>query len=90
MDEIRPIWTEVGYLPSTQDFSIFNRGETQALASLTLGTKPDEQMIDTALDQHYDKFILHYNFPALSVGEIKPMRGPGRREVGHANWRHAL
>ena len=85
MDEIRPIWTEVGYLPSTHGSSIFNRGETQALASLTLGTKLDEQMIDTALDQHYDKFILHYNFPALSVGEIKPMRGPGRREVGHAN-----
>ncbi len=84
-DEIRPIWTEVGYLPSTHGSSIFNRGETQALASLTLGTKLDEQMIDTALDQHYDKFILHYNFPALSVGEIKPMRGPGRREVGHAN-----
>lgn len=84
-DEIRPIWTEVGYLPSTHGSSIFNRGETQALATLTLGTKLDEQMIDTALDQHYSDFILHYNFPALSVGEIKPMRGPGRREVGHAN-----
>jgi len=84
-DEVRPIWTEVAYLPSTHGSAIFNRGETQALTSLTLGTKLDKQMIDNALDNHYSKFILHYNFPALSVGEIKPMRGPGRREVGHAN-----
>ncbi len=85
LDQVRPIWTEVDYLPSTHGSAIFNRGETQALASLTLGTKMDQQMIDTALDHYYEKFILHYNFPALSVGEIKPMRGPGRREVGHAN-----
>lgn len=84
-DEVRPIWTEVNYLPSAHGSAIFNRGETQALTSLTLGTKLDQQMIDNALENYYSRFILHYNFPALSVGEIKPMRGPGRREVGHAN-----
>ncbi len=84
-DEVRPIWTEVDYLPSAHGSAIFNRGETQSLTSLTLGSKLDQQMIDTALDHYFSKFILHYNFPALSVGEIKPMRGPGRREVGHAN-----
>ncbi len=85
LDEVRPIWTEVNYLPSAHGSAIFNRGETQALASLTLGTKQDSQMIDTALNFGYEKFILHYNFPAYSVGEARPMRGPGRREVGHAN-----
>lgn len=85
LDEIRPIWSEVDYLPSTHGSALFTRGETQALASLTLGTKQDELMIDNALGQYFDDFILHYNFPALSVGEIKPQRGPGRREVGHAN-----
>ena len=84
-DEVRPIWTEVEYLPSAHGSAIFNRGETQALTSLTLGSKLDQQMVDTALNHSFSKFILHYNFPALSVGEIKPMRGPGRREVGHAN-----
>ena len=84
-DEVRPIWTEVNYLPAAHGSAIFNRGETQSLTSLTLGTKLDQQMIDTALENYYSNFILHYNFPALSVGEIKPMRGPGRREVGHAN-----
>ncbi|WP_235297105.1 polyribonucleotide nucleotidyltransferase [Portibacter marinus] len=84
-DEVRPIWVEVDYLPSAHGSAIFNRGETQSLTSLTLGSKTDQIMVDTALDSGYDNFILHYNFPALSVGEIKPMRGPGRREVGHAN-----
>ena len=84
-DEIRPIWTEVDYLPSAHGSAIFNRGETQALTSLTLGTKTDQQMIDVAHENSYANFILHYNFPAFSVGETKPMRGPGRREVGHAN-----
>lgn len=84
-DEVRDIWTEVDYLPAAHGSSIFTRGETQALMSVTLGTKMDAQMIDTALAHYYEKFILHYNFPAFSVGEIKPMRGPGRREVGHAN-----
>jgi len=83
--DIRDIWTEISYLPSAHGSAIFTRGETQSLTSCTMGTKLDQQMVDTALSTGYDKFILHYNFPALSVGETKPMRGPGRREVGHAN-----
>jgi len=84
-DEVRPIWCEVDFLPSSHGSAIFNRGETQSLTSLTLGTKQDQQLIDNALDPHDDSFILHYNFPPYSTGEVKPMRGPGRREVGHAN-----
>ncbi len=84
-DEIRPIWSEIAYLPSTHGSAIFNRGETQSLTSLTLGTKMDAAMVDNALGRWDDKFILHYNFPGFSVGEVKPQRGPGRREVGHAN-----
>ena len=84
-DEIRDIWTEVEYLPSAHGSAIFTRGETQSLTSVTIGSKLDNVLVDTALDTSNDNFILHYNFPALSVGEIKPMRGPGRREVGHAN-----
>jgi polyribonucleotide nucleotidyltransferase len=84
-DEVRSIWCEVDYLPSAHGSAVFTRGETQAIASLTLGTKLDEMMIDNALGQYFEKFILHYNFPGYSVGEVKPMRGPGRREVGHAN-----
>lgn len=83
--EIRNIWTEVDYLPAAHGSAIFTRGETQSLTSLTLGTKLDESMIDTALEMSYEKFILHYNFPGYSVGEVKPQRAPGRREVGHAN-----
>ncbi len=83
--DIRHIWNEVDYLPTAHGSAVFTRGETQSLTSLTLGTKLDQLMIDTALNFHYENFILHYNFPAFSVGEIKPMRGPGRREVGHAN-----
>lgn len=85
LDEIRPIWCEVDYLPSTHGSAIFTRGETQALTSLTLGSKLDELMMDNAMLQYYEKFILHYNFPPYSVGEVKPLRAPGRREVGHAN-----
>lgn len=84
-DQIRPIWCEVDFLPSTHGSSIFNRGETQALASVSLGTKLDEVMNDTAMLVSFEKFFLHYNFPGFSVGEVKPNRGPGRREVGHAN-----
>jgi polyribonucleotide nucleotidyltransferase len=84
-DEIRPIWCEVDYLPTTHGSSIFTRGETQSLTSLTLGTKQDEALIDIALDPHDDNFLLHYNFPPYSTGEVKPLRAPGRREVGHAN-----
>lgn len=85
LDEVRPIWCEVDYLPAAHGSAIFNRGETQSLTSLTLGTKLDQMLIDNALDHYHEKFILHYNFPGLSVGEVKPNRGPGRREVGHAN-----
>ncbi|WP_090165409.1 polyribonucleotide nucleotidyltransferase [Neolewinella agarilytica] len=87
-DQVRDIWTEVDYLPSAHGSAIFNRGETQSLTSLTLGTKTDQQMVDIAYENSYADFILHYNFPAYSVGETKPMRGPGRREVGHANLAH--
>lgn len=84
-DEVRPIWVEVDYLPTAHGSAIFTRGETQSLTSLTLGTKNDEMLLDNALDYRYEKFILHYNFLPYSTGEVKPMRGPGRREVGHAN-----
>jgi len=84
-DEIRPIWCEVDYLPSAHGSAVFTRGETQSLTSVTLGTKMDEMMVDNALELRYEKFILHYNFPPYSVGEVKPLRAPGRREVGHAN-----
>lgn len=83
--EVRPIWTEVDYLPGAHGSSIFNRGETQSLTSLTLGTKQDQMLVDTALDYHDEKFLLAYNFPPFSVGEVKPLRAPGRREIGHAN-----
>lgn len=84
-DEIRPIWTEVDYLPSAHGSAVFTRGETQSLTTVTLGTKLDEQMLDKAMEVIYQKFILHYNFPAFSTGEVKPNRGPGRREIGHGN-----
>lgn len=84
-NEIRPIWCDVDYLPSTHGSSIFTRGETQSLTSVTLGTKLDEQMIDSAMRKGFNKFILHYNFPGFSTGEVRPNRGPGRREIGHGN-----
>jgi polyribonucleotide nucleotidyltransferase len=84
-DEIRHIWSEVGYLPMPHGSAVFTRGETQSITSVTLGTKLDEQMIDSALLKDYNQFILHYNFPAFSTGEARPNRGPGRREVGHGN-----
>jgi polyribonucleotide nucleotidyltransferase len=83
--EIRPIWSEVGYLPGSHGSAVFTRGETQSLTSVTLGTKLDEQRIDAALFEGSDKFILHYNFPSFSTGEARPNRGPGRREIGHGN-----
>jgi polyribonucleotide nucleotidyltransferase len=83
--EIRPIWSEVNYLPSAHGSAVFTRGETQSLSTVTLGTKLDEQMIDGAMYSGSNKFILHYNFPGFSTGEVKPNRGPGRREVGHGN-----
>lgn len=83
--QIRPIWSEVGYLPSAHGSAIFTRGETQSLTTVTLGAKTNEQMIDGAMFFGYNKFILHYNFPGFSTGEVRPNRGPGRREVGHGN-----
>ncbi|RZF60453.1 polyribonucleotide nucleotidyltransferase [Sphingobacterium corticibacterium] len=82
---VRPIWSEVDYLPAAHGSAVFTRGETQSLTSVTLGAKDDEQMIDGAFIHGYNKFILHYNFPAFSTGEVRPNRGPGRREVGHGN-----
>jgi polyribonucleotide nucleotidyltransferase len=84
-DEIRHIWSEVEYLPAAHGSALFTRGETQALATVTLGSKLDSMLIDNALENYYEKFFLHYNFPPYSTGEVKPQRGPGRREVGHAN-----
>lgn len=85
MDEIRPIWCEVGYLPGTHGSAIFTRGETQSLTTLTLGSKLDQQTIDGALVARSDSFMLHYNFPPFSTGEARPIRGVSRREVGHGN-----
>jgi polyribonucleotide nucleotidyltransferase len=87
-DQIRPIWSEIDYLPSAHGSSVFTRGETQSLTTVTLGTKLDEQMIDSAMLSGFSKFMLHYNFPGFSTGEVKPNRGPGRREVGHGNLAH--
>lgn len=87
-DEIRPIWCEIDYLPSAHGSAVFTRGETQSLTTMTLGTKLDEQMIDNALYKGFNKFILHYNFPGFSTGEVKPNRGPARREIGHGNLAH--
>ncbi|MGI4727212.1 MAG: polyribonucleotide nucleotidyltransferase [Janthinobacterium lividum] len=83
--EIRPIWSEVGYLPAAHGSAVFTRGETQSLTSVTLGSKTDEQMIDGAFINGYNKFLLHYNFPGFSTGEVRPNRGAGRREIGHGN-----
>ena len=83
--DIRPIVAEVDYLPSAHGSALFTRGETQALATATLGTKMDEQLVDNAMISGTKKFLLHYNFPSFSTGEVKPNRGPGRREIGHGN-----
>ncbi len=83
--QIRPIWSEVGYLPAAHGSAVFTRGETQALTTVTLGAKDDEQMIDGAFVNGYQKFLLHYNFPGFSTGEVRPNRGAGRREIGHGN-----
>ena len=86
--EIRPIWCEVDYLPGPHGSAVFTRGETQALATATLGTKLDEKIIDDVLNQGKEHFLLHYNFPPFSTGEAKPQRGVGRREIGHGNLAH--
>ena len=87
--DIRPIWCKVSPLPMPHGSAIFTRGETQALATATLGTKLDEKMVDDVLDKSYMRFLLHYNFPPFSTGEAKAQRGVGRREIGHGHlaWR---
>ena len=82
---IRPIWCEVAYLPSTHGSAIFTRGETQALATVTLGTSRDANIIDSPTNQGEENFYLHYNFPPFSTGEARPLRGTSRREIGHGN-----
>ena len=85
LKDIRPITCEVEILPRTHGSALFTRGETQALVVTTLGTASDEQKIDALIGEHYKKFMLHYNFPPFSVGEVKFLRGPSRREIGHGN-----
>ena len=88
-DEIRPIWCEVDTLPMPHGSAIFQRGETMSLSTCTLGTKMDEKMVDNVLDNSYQRFLLHYNFPPFCTGEAKAQRGVGRREIGHGHlaWR---
>ena len=85
LKDIRPITCEVEVLPRTHGSALFTRGETQALVVTTLGTTSDEQRVDALIGEHFKKFMLHYNFPPFSVGEVKFLRGPGRREIGHGN-----
>jgi polyribonucleotide nucleotidyltransferase len=87
-DEIRPIWSEVDYLPMAHGSAIFTRGETQSLTTITLGTKLDEKIVDEVMNQGKDRFLLHYNFPPFSTGEARPARGTSRREIGHGNLAH--
>ncbi|HOA37867.1 MAG TPA: polyribonucleotide nucleotidyltransferase [Flavihumibacter sp.] len=85
LDQVRPLAMEVDVLPSPHGAALFTRGETQSLTTITLGTPLDELLIESAAVSNYSKFILHYNFPPFSTGEVKMMRAPGRREVGHGN-----
>ena len=86
--EIRPIWSEVDYLPGSHGSALFTRGETQSLTTVTLGTKLDEKIIDDVLRNGKERFLLHYNFPPFSTGDARPQRGVGRREIGHGNLAH--
>src|SRR5437762_12574407 len=81
--DIRPISSQVSILPRVHGSAVFTRGETQSMCTVTLGTSSDEQLVDGLIDEYKQKFMLHYNFPSYSVGEVRPMRGPGRREIGH-------
>jgi polyribonucleotide nucleotidyltransferase len=85
LDQVRPLNMEVDVLPTPHGSALFTRGETQSLTTITFGTPLDELLVESAAKSDYSKFILHYNFPPFSTGEVKPMRGPGRREVGHGN-----
>ncbi|PWN69000.1 polyribonucleotide nucleotidyltransferase [Chryseobacterium phosphatilyticum] len=82
---IRPIWSEIDYLPGAHGSAVFTRGETQSLTAVTLGSVKDANMVDSVITQHDEKFFLHYNFPPFSTGEARPLRGTSRREVGHGN-----
>ena len=82
---VRPIWSEIDYLPGAHGSAIFTRGETQSLTTVTLGSTKDANLIDSVITQHDEKFFLHYNFPPFSTGEARPLRGTSRREVGHGN-----
>ncbi|MBS2212933.1 polyribonucleotide nucleotidyltransferase [Carboxylicivirga mesophila] len=84
-NEIRPIWSEVDYLPGPHGSAVFTRGETQSLTTVTLGTKLDEKLIDDVMNKSYERFLLHYNFPPFSTGDARPARGISRREIGHGN-----
>ena len=84
-ETIRPIWSEIDYLPGAHGSAIFTRGETQSLTAVTLGSIKDANMVDSVASQHDEKFFLHYNFPPFSTGEARPLRGTSRREVGHGN-----
>lgn len=86
--DIRPIWAEVDYIPGPHGSAVFTRGETQSLSTVTLGTKLDEKIVDDVINQGRERFLLHYNFPPFSTGEAKPVRGIGRREIGHGNLAH--
>ncbi|HBR34411.1 MAG TPA: polyribonucleotide nucleotidyltransferase, partial [Firmicutes bacterium] len=81
----RPITCEVGILPRAHGSGLFTRGQTQVLSVATLGRASEEQILDGLDDEHTKRYIHHYNFPAYSVGEVKPVRGPGRREIGHGS-----
>jgi polyribonucleotide nucleotidyltransferase len=87
-NEIRPIWSEIDYLPMAHGSAVFTRGETQSITTVTLGGKLDEQMLDGVMLKGYSPFVLHYNFPPFSTGDAKPYRGVGRREIGHGNLAH--
>lgn len=86
--EIRPIWSEVDFVPGPHGSALFTRGETQSLTTVTLGTKLDEKIVDDVLVHGTDRFLLHYNFPPFSTGEARPQRATGRREIGHGNLAH--
>jgi polyribonucleotide nucleotidyltransferase len=87
-EQVRPIWGECGWLPRTHGSALFTRGETQAIVTCTLGSEKDRQLLDTVFGTRKASFLLHYNFPPYSVGEVRPIRGPGRREIGHGNLAH--
>lgn len=86
--EIRPIWSEIDYIPGPHGSAVFTRGETQSITTVTLGTKLDEKIVDDVLNHSTERFLLHYNFPPFSTGDARPHRGTGRREIGHGNLAH--